>query len=177
MSAKRKSAGRWRGCLEIAGLIAFGIVLGGFAVSTWFQYRSGRSDDVPAERGVAREAPPPVDRSGIRIEVRNGSGVMGAAGRMTEFLREQGFDVVDFGNADRFDEAQTYVVERSEDPRFAREVATALGGVPVESGPAGDPSVDVTVVVGGDVEEVFAADEPEETRSGWRGWLDRLRGR
>jgi hypothetical protein len=120
--------------------------------------------------------PAPVDRSIIRVEVRNGSGEEGAAGRMTEFLREQGFDVVDFGNADRFDHAHTYVIQRKDDARFAREVAAALHDVPLERGPAEDPSVDVTVVIGGDLEEVFASRE-DTTRGGWRGWLDRLRGR
>ncbi len=180
LSARRASRQRWRGCLETAGLVFFAALLLGFAVSTWLQHRSGGRDRSPAA-APAETGTPSVDRSRIRIDVRNGSGIEGAAGRVTELLREHGFDVVDFGNADRFDYARTRVVDQRGEPAWAGEVASVLRGAPVDTleGPgsseAADPSADVIVVIGSDIESLLTQDE-KAPRSGWRGWLDRLRG-
>lgn len=176
MSARASKSPGWRGCLEIAGLVVFGLVLGAFAASTWLQHRDGGGGESPAADGSGEPGVPAVDRSVIRVEVRNGSGLEGAAGRMTEHLRALGFDVVEFGNADRFDHPSTHVLDGGEDARLAREVAAALHDAPLEAADSTPPSVDVVVVVGRDMEDVLApAEEPQ--RGGWRGWLDRLRGR
>lgn len=170
---------RRRGCLEILGVVIFALLIGAFVSSTWFRHRpiggDGRDSAATAEDAAA----PGVDRSRIRVEVRNGSGIVGAAGRMTEFLREQGFDVVDFGNADRFDHQRTFVIDRvgGAQAQAAREVAAALQGVPIEAVPP-DTSIqlDVTVVVGADLETVLVRRTESDSR-GWRRWLDRLPGR
>jgi hypothetical protein len=179
VSAQKSARGRIGGCLETVGIVAFALLIGAFATSTWLRHRSGESGkpEDPAA-GVEEAGGPRVDRSRIRVEVRNGSGIEGAAGRMTEFLREQGFDVVDFGNADRFDHARTFVIDRGGGAVEAREVATALQGVPIQSGAPPDSSryLDVTVVVGADLDAVLTRRAPPEAR-GWRRWLDRLPGR
>lgn len=117
-----------------------------------------------------------MSRARIRVEVRNGSGVGGAAERMTAHLRRRGFDVVDFGNAESFDHDRTIVIDRSGNPGFAREVATALQGVPIESAPDSTLFLDVTVRIGRDLSRVLKDDseEPLEKRHGWRAWLDRM---
>jgi LytR cell envelope-related transcriptional attenuator len=176
VSARRAGESRLRGCIEVALLVAFAILIGAFAASTWLRHESG-GEDAPAASGGTAAGPRP-DRSRIRVEVRNGSGLGGAAGRMTEFLRGQGFDVVDFGNADRFDVARTHVVDRGGGPVEAREVATALQGVPISPPAPADSSsyLDVTVVVGADLEAVLA-ERPPARPSGWRRWLEWLPGR
>lgn len=170
---------RGGGCLEIFGLVVFALLIGAFAASTWFRHRPIGGDGRDSTTTAEDAAVPGLDRSRIRVEVRNGSGIVGAAGRMTEFLREQGFDVVDFGNADRFDHQRTFVIDRSGagQAQAAREVAAALQGVPIEAVPP-DASIqlDVTVVVGSDLETVLAHRAESDSR-GWRGWLDRLPGR
>lgn len=176
MSAARAAGPGWRGCLEIAGLVVFALALGAFAASTWLRHTAGGGDPSAPSGREGDPAAYVVDRSRIRVEVKNGSGIEGAAGRMTEYLRAQGFDVVEFGNAERFDHPRTFVVGGGEQARLAREVAAALRGVPLEAADSLDPSIDVTVVVGRDLEEVLERDEPV-ARGGWRGWLDRLRGR
>lgn len=167
---------RARGCLETTALMTFALVVGGFVTSTWLRH---------AERDVATEAPEAIapafsdaERARIRVEVRNGSGVAGAAGRTTEFLRDRGFDVVDFGNADRFDHERTVVLDRVGDPHKAREVATALRGVPIRSDPDSSLFLDVTVMIGEDFESVVsrAEEEGEPEAGGWRRWLDRIPG-
>lgn len=168
---------RLRGCLETSAVMALALVVGGFLTSTWLAHTGGGGapPDAPAEAGPSLSA---AERGRIRVDVRNGSGIPGAAGRLTEFLREAGFDVVDFGNADRFDHERTMVVDRIGDPRRAREVAAALRGVPIETDPDSSLFLDVTVVIGDDLEEVLARRDSvvESDRGGWRGWLDRIPG-
>ena len=47
----------------------------------------------------------------VRVKVLNGSGVTGVARRVGELLRNEGFSVVHVGNADRFDYAQSYIID------------------------------------------------------------------
>ena len=162
------------GCLQVLGIVVFAVFVGGFLASTWLQHQVAEpsAGSAPADSAAA----PAIDRSRVRVDVRNGSGLEGAAGRMTEHLRRQGFDVVDFGNADRFDHPRTYVVDRGGGTLAAREVAAALQGVAIETAPDSSPYLDVTVIVGEDLDRVLTRRPVPEAR-GWRGWLDRLRRR
>jgi hypothetical protein len=94
---------------------------------------------------------------------------------VTEYLRDAGFDVVDFGNAEEFDEPRTVVIDRVGAPHRAREVAAALRGVPIRSAVDTTLYLDVTVLVGRDAPRLLSGGDGEEER-GWRGWLRRLRG-
>ena len=99
---------------------------------------SGRLDD-----SLAR-APEGVR---IRVEVLNAKKTRGLAKRMTRHLRDNGFDVVDMGT-ERTQRDSTLVLDRSGHPDWARRVAKALGGVPVESRPDSSRYLDVTVLIG-----------------------------
>ena len=63
----------------------------------------------------------------IQVEVRNGCGVSGLAEGMRQFLRQEGFDVVEVGNHSSFNQAQTIVVDRVGNLEAARRVAASLG--------------------------------------------------
>ena len=63
----------------------------------------------------------------IQVEVRNGCGVAGLAESMTQFLRRQGFDVVEVGNYTSFNQTKTIVVDRVGDLAAAKKVAVAIG--------------------------------------------------
>jgi hypothetical protein len=166
---------RTAGCLETLGIAVFALVIGAFAASTVLRHLDGVGTP-EVEPGAADSAPPP-SRARIRIEVRNGSGTAGAAERVTELLRRRGFDVVDFGNADRFDHERTVVLDRIGRPEYAREVAVAFRGLPIESAPDSSLYLDVTVRIGHDLEEVLErADEEAAEGDGWRRWLERIPG-
>ncbi|MFN2382631.1 MAG: LytR C-terminal domain-containing protein [Gemmatimonadota bacterium] len=170
-------ASRRQGCLEIAGIALFALLLGAFAMSSLFRHVGQGSNAGPAANADGPPSAPPPARERIRIEVRNGSGIPGAAGRMTEFLRAAGFDVVDFGNADRFDVDRTQVLDGGR-PAQAREVATALPGVPIATRSDSSPYLDVTVLIGRDLPEVLSrAAGPPPDPSWWERTLDRLPGR
>lgn len=63
----------------------------------------------------------------IQVEVRNAAGVDGLAAVAMEYLRDEGFDVVDVGNHDAFDVEHTQVIDRIGDSESSRRVAQALG--------------------------------------------------
>lgn len=166
MSPRRRSGG----CLQVAALALFAGLVGAFAASTLYRH-APEPTPPPSEPAAAGEAVPALDRARIRVEVRNGSGRAGLAERVTAYLRDAGFDVVDFGNADRFDHAQTTILDRIGRPTLAREVGRALPGVRIASEPDSSLFLDVTVVLGADVADVLERGRretvEEEPRSGW----------
>lgn len=62
----------------------------------------------------------------IKVEVLNGNGVDGIAAIATDFLREQGFDVVRTDDADRTDYAFTLIKDRAGNFHTARRLAEIL---------------------------------------------------
>jgi len=120
-------------------------------------------------------SPLPTERTRIRVQVRNGSGIPGAAADVTEYLRHAGFDVVDFGNAEEFDQPKTVVIDRLGAPGRAREVAAALQGVPIQSDIDTTLYLDVTVLVGRDAPSLLDGTTTEGRGRGWRSWLRRLK--
>lgn len=64
----------------------------------------------------------------IQIDVRNASGVSGLAGKFTDFLRENGFDVVEMGNFETSEEELTIILDRKGNNTGAmKKIASALG--------------------------------------------------
>jgi len=179
MSARRASGGKARsrvGCLQNAAIVLFALVLGAFAASTWMRHVGEVDERGPAAPAADSLSAPPVERARIRVEVRNGSGVPGAAAHVTEYLRDAGFDVVDFGNAEEFDRPKTVVIDRLGIPGPAREVAAVLQGVPIQSGIDTTLYLDVTVLVGRDALSLLDGAATQGRSRGWPGWLGRLQG-
>lgn len=88
----------------------------------------------------------------IRVEVLNAAGIPRLAQRGTDRLRDQGYDVVYFGNARGFHADTSLVLDRVGDPEAAQEVARALGVGQVRSVPDTSLYLEVTVVLGTDWE-------------------------
>ncbi|MHB0912054.1 MAG: LCP family protein [Armatimonadota bacterium] len=82
------------------------------------------------------------------VEVLNGSGVSGTAGRVAEALRSRGYEVKGVGNADSFDYETSRVVCHRSDLAGVESI-TDLLGVPV-SEELSEGGADVTVIVGKD---------------------------
>jgi hypothetical protein len=62
----------------------------------------------------------------IRVEVLNGAGINGLARQVTERLRDEGFDVVYYGNASAPQDSTT-ILDRLGKVEEVRSVGTALG--------------------------------------------------
>lgn len=147
------------GVLALAGAAAYATSLG--------DVRSG---------AATRNVTPPAER--VRVEVLNAGGVAGQARSAMLQLRHIGFDVVYFGNADRFDRESSAVVDRVGRPDLASAVADALGIATVLSEPDPNLFVDVTVLLGREWRDAAVSDDTEDDapqREPWdpRGWIGR----
>ncbi len=101
-------------------------------------------------RGIDRE-----ENSKIRLEVLNGTGIDGAAGRLAALLKDRGYQVVRVGNADSFDFETTWAVNRSGNQEAFENVAVSVGrlgnySVKVKEDVSEEAVVDVTIIIGKD---------------------------
>lgn len=126
----------------LVGSMARGVDWGGGGAAPAPSAVDGRASGPVAE--------PPEGR--VRVEVLNASGRTGLARQAGLHLREQGFDVLGWGNAPvrRGSGDTTLVLDHGSRPGAAREVAGALrtGRIVAERDSAGH--VDVTVLLGRD---------------------------
>jgi hypothetical protein len=87
---------------------------------------------------------------GATVLVANATDVQGAAGRLSQQLRERGFAVSDPTNAAGYEEylevTKVYAVPEAE--AVARSVALLLGGVPITQMPIPAPIVGATAALG-----------------------------
>lgn len=123
-------------------LVAVVLGVGTYLGSSLSQFFAG-DGGVPAAPG---RAPQVGER--VRVEVLNGGGKANMARSATDRLRDQGFDVVYYGNADDFDVDSSLVLDRSGNLEWARAVADALGIRQVQTRPDSNLYLDVTVVLG-----------------------------
>lgn len=67
------------------------------------------------------------DSAIVQVEVLNGCGVSGIADKITGYLRNNNFDVVQVGNYTSFDMDKSLVIDRTGNRANAKKVAAALG--------------------------------------------------
>lgn len=151
----------WRGILILV-LAGTGIWLGATLVDDGGGdlFRSLDRDEVAL---VERPIPSHGDR--VRVEVLNAGGVRGMAAEVRDELRDEGFDVVHYGNASRFDREDSVVLLRSGEAGTAHAVAAVLGIRDVRSEPDSTLLVEVTVLLGSSWGQE-ARDRAEGDRSG-----------
>lgn len=141
-------------------VLAAGALLGS-AIEEW---RAGREPAVTETR--PRGQAPPGQR--IRVEVLNAAGRKNIARDATDLLRDRGYDVVYFGNADRFDREASVVLDRVGTLETARLVADALGIRNVQSAPDSNLYLDVSVLLGRD----WNRPPQDTTTAARRPWWD-----
>lgn len=151
----------WLRALVLAAVFA---LVGAFATSLWLEVRRDRAltPDGPPGRWSGRA---------IRVEVINAAGVDQLARRATDHLRELGFDVVYYGNADEFGRDSSVAIARVDSIEPARRVADALGVMQVEKEPDRNLYLDVSVILGRD----WAEPAPEEEEGVAEVWWSRIR--
>lgn len=97
----------------------------------------------------------------VQVEVLNGCGEPGVAGRVTGFLRDHHFDVVDSGNYVDFEQPHSLVIDRVGNREAALSVAAILGideaYVREERGTG--YYLDASVVIGRDYQSLRAFEE------------------
>lgn len=92
----------------------------------------------------------PEEDETVRIEVLNGSGVQGLAGKVARRLREAGFEVARTDNAERFDYSSCCIIMHRARPRPVERLAKLLNCDDIREGGEEHDGVDVTVIVGRD---------------------------
>ncbi len=88
----------------------------------------------------------------VTVLVLNGCGVDGVGQKTARHLREAGFDVVDYRNADSFDYSETIIVDRAGDMGSALSVARHVKTANVIQQIQETPLEDVVVIIGSDYE-------------------------
>ena len=160
---------RIRGLILVLVVLAAG-VFAGSAISQWKplpeQDRPEGMDRAQVLGQMARDLG--IDDLGrVRVEVLNAGGRSGMAREATSFLRDLGFDVVDFGNAGSFGADSTIIIDRSGRPAAAEAVARAFGRTTVREEPDPNLYVDVTVMLGGDWSFELPESPSEPPTSPW----------
>lgn len=87
----------------------------------------------------------------LRLSVLNGNGTKGSAGRWSEVLADEGFEVLSVGDADRDDFETTTVIVRPEALARAQAIIDALGFGKISTGSV-DTDLDAVVIVGQDAD-------------------------
>lgn len=88
----------------------------------------------------------------IEVQILNGAGISGLAGIARDKLQpDPRIDVVEIGNADRFNYKTTQIIARSGNPKSAAYLKKVLGKGSVESNPSKKLLVDVTIILGKDL--------------------------
>jgi hypothetical protein len=132
-------------------LIIIGSIILVIVVAVYFGYPYLIGKNEPPKE-TQQQQPPRI----IQLDVLNGCGAKGVGSRFTDFLRANGFDVVEMKNYKSFLVNQTLVVDRIGDLSLARRVAAALGvsekNVIQQINP--DYFVDVSVIIGKDFSEL-----------------------
>ena len=151
---------RLGGLVVVVVVLAAGIFIGS-AVSQW--------KPLPQQ-----EQAPPQPRTftaaglgRVRVEVLNAGGREDMARLATDYLRDRGFDVVSYANADAFGQDSTIVLDRAGRPQAAEAVARALGADRVESKPDANLYLDVTVLLGSGWAPDMPVDEGESEEAPW----------
>ena len=152
---------RLRGLIVLGVVLAAGIFIGS-AISRW--------NPLPQQERPSPSPPLNSTAAGlgrVRVEVLNAGGTEGMARLATDHLRDRGFDVVFFGNADTFGQDSTIILDRSARPRAAAAVGQALGTNRVESRPDANLYLDATVMLGSDWAPDTGSDADEGEQSPW----------
>ena len=119
------------------------IVYMGFSI---FMKLKDGDQDIPVQKVKSHAA------KIIQVEILNGCGEPGVADRFRDYLRQDGFDVVNVGNYVEFTVDETMVIDRIGNLDNAKKVAEDIGINPKKAFPQlnSDYFVDVTVVIGRD---------------------------
>lgn len=154
-----------RGIAVVVVVLGVGAFLGS-AMAQW--WNAPLPTTGPAPDGEGRTVVPVVTER-VRVEVLNGGGRAGMARAATERLRDVGFDVVYWGNAERFDYDSSTVLDRGgRGAEWAGAVAGALGIERVRAEPDSNLYLDLSVVLGADwTPEAIPRPRPPAPEPAW----------
>jgi LCP family protein required for cell wall assembly len=83
-----------------------------------------------------------------RVEVLNGSGKTGAAQRVAEILRQQGYEITNVGNADSYNYDTSQIICNNDSVKDVTRIANIVNSTVVKRENNPSATADVTVIVG-----------------------------
>ena len=98
----------------------------------------------------------------LQIKVLNGCGVNGVADLYTNFLRNYGYDVIDYGNALNFDYSKTQlIIHNQNNEDFLYEVVDLLKVKPIDIKHNYNKNIfyDITLIIGKDYDSLNSYNE------------------
>ena len=144
-------AGRGEKTARYETLILAIVLAIGAAFLVSFARGLGTRTETPEDVLPDADAPANLDERRVgRVEVLNATRVAGIARDATQQLRDAGFDVVHFGNADGIGADSSVVYGRISNDEIAKAAAAALGITRVVLQPDTTLYVDASVVLGAD---------------------------
>jgi len=97
---------------------------------------------------------PAIERTDVRVQILNGSGIAGKAGDVKEFLREQGYEEILTANASAFDYETTVIQTKEGDEALrdlmAQDISTELEDKAEFEVLDADSAADIVIIVGTD---------------------------
>lgn len=143
--------------LVVAVLLLVGALFGS-GLLEWGDRRLEMSAD-PSPTSFTAPSTLGRERERVSVEVLNGTGAKGAAARVSDRLRDMGFDVKTFGNARDFGYERSILLDRSGRAGAARTIADSLGGLPIHRDLEPELYLDATLILGPDWERLLAPDQ------------------
>jgi calcineurin-like phosphoesterase len=136
-------------------IFSISVVIVGFIFSMGKRFNSPGEKVTLSQVNVIPPDERPATASTV-IEVLNGSGVAGLGQKFTNFLRQNGYDVIATGNADRSDYESTHLIARTEGNGKIQNVNMALMLEADKLYQAIDSTlqVDLTLIIGRDYQHL-----------------------
>lgn len=144
-SASAPSSGRWLLAIVLAVLVG-----GGAAVAWWLTNKGPAPASTPAAVATTDTSARAPANTRVIVRVINGSGVRGLARRATSYLRDFGYDVVDYDSERDGKRATTQIVVHTGHRDWASRIQRVLGAGTLEERPDSLRYVDLTVILGRD---------------------------
>ena len=91
--------------------------------------------------------------SGMKLEVLNGNAMFGIANRVAKDLELQGFEIVNIGNADRFDYEKTKIIVYSKKVNLDNEFKKLFNDFEIVKESQTNANLDLVIILGKDMAE------------------------
>ena len=100
----------------------------------------------------------------IEIEIQNGCGVAGLANIYTDFLRAEGYDVLDSKNAQHFSYSQSLILHHNDDYERALSLANTMGVSESQISVLEDENKlhDLTLIIGQDYRSLRSYEDAQD---------------
>ncbi|MFP4546757.1 MAG: LytR C-terminal domain-containing protein [Fidelibacterota bacterium] len=134
-------------------IVCLAIIIFSFMLSSTRRFSSNPEKIDLSRQTIVNEMP---KYGNICIEVLNGCGIPGMAGKYTEYLRRRGFDVIYTGNADQMNYPETFVFANDTSDTKLTPLLNAMNFTKkrIEFNSAMDTHINYQIILGKDCDHI-----------------------